>query len=556
MHPTDQAERHNPSRGRAIPRDVKRAVAHLRACLDSPITSAELARRCAVPERTLRKHFLAFLGHPPLAHLRRLRLAAARAALLDPAADATVTTVAARFHFAHLGRFSAEYRRRFGEPPSATLVRGRADAAETAPDRHPVRAGPADAHGEGGGLPSPAFRRRAPSLAVLPFRTDCGRPEERALAEALAEQLAAALSRMHGVAVRIARPAAVASGHTARELGARYCLTGRVARTPEGRLRVVARLLDLEAGGVHLWGDAYDGTTGDPFGLQDRVVAGVTGAVRPGIQEAEIERARRTPDRDLGARDLMLRALPLVLAADPASARRALGPLEAAMELDPDDPAPAALAGWCRAQLGLYWATPDPAAERARALHLVERAAALDAAGEPMVLTARSGVLMTMREREAADGLLARALAIAPDFAWAWERSAWVRANYGEAEAALGHFRRAVPLKGPRAPLANCMAGLGTAHLSAGRFEEAASWIRRALAENPGAVWLNRLLVPCYIGLGEREAARRALDRLRRAYPEVTVGHITGSLPAICVGRRREADGPVADGLSALGLPS
>jgi hypothetical protein len=143
-------------------------------------------------------------------------------------------------------------------------------------------------------------------------------------------------------------------GPTARELGARYCLAGRIARAPDGRVRVVARLLDLAAGGVHLWGDAYDGTSADPLGLQDRVVAGVVHAVPPAVQGAEIERARRAPERDLGARDLVLRALPLALAADPTSAGRALGPLEEAMGLDPDDPAPVALAGWCRAQLVLY----------------------------------------------------------------------------------------------------------------------------------------------------------------------------------------------------------
>ena len=36
----------------------------------------------------------------------------------DPAA--TVTTVAMRFGFVHLGRFAAEYRRMFGEIPSET----------------------------------------------------------------------------------------------------------------------------------------------------------------------------------------------------------------------------------------------------------------------------------------------------------------------------------------------------------------------------------------------------------------------------------------------------
>jgi adenylate cyclase len=530
----------------------------MRAGLARRITAADLVRVSGAPERTLHKHFLAFVGLPPLAHLRRLRLAAAREALLDPGpGGASVTEVAARCGFAHFGRFASDYRLSFGEPPSATLARGRAAAAEredadAAPPRE-ARGVPA----EEGRWPLPSLRRRAPSLAVLPFAAEPGRLEERLLAEALAERLGAALSRSHAVAVRVARPGPPGGPErAARNLGARYCLAGRVARSPDGgRVRVVARLLDLAAGGVHLWGDAYDGAAGDPFGLQDRVAEDVARAVPACVQDAEVERARRTPERDLDARGLVLRALPLALAADPASARQALGPLEEAMGLDPDDPAPVALAGWCRAQLVLYQAAPDPAAERARTLRLAERAAALDPLGDPLVLTARSGVAMAAGRREEAEALLARARAIAPGFGWAWERSAWVRANYGEPDDALAHFRRAMPLKGPRAPVANCLAGVGTAHFAAGRYGEAASWVRRALAENPGAVWLNRVLAPCHLALGERAAARAAVERLRRAYPDVTVGRVLADLPRLCEGRAREADGPIPDGLAALGLP-
>jgi tetratricopeptide (TPR) repeat protein len=162
---------------------------------------------------------------------------------------------------------------------------------------------------------------------------------------------------------------------------------------------------------------------------------------------------------------------------------------------------------------------------------------------------------MMARHREEAEALLARAQAIDPSFAWAWERSAWIRANYGEAKAALAHFRRAVPLKGLRFPMANCAAGVATAHFSAGRYEEAVSWFRRALAENPGAVWLNRVLVPCYLALGDRSAAYASLDRLRQAYPAITVDGIARNLPLSCEGRARGADGPIMNGLASLGLP-
>jgi AraC-like DNA-binding protein len=51
-----------------------------------------------------------------------------RDALLCADGQSTVTMVALRYGFAHLGRFSAYYQRTYGEPPSITLRRGRSSS--------------------------------------------------------------------------------------------------------------------------------------------------------------------------------------------------------------------------------------------------------------------------------------------------------------------------------------------------------------------------------------------------------------------------------------------
>lgn len=56
----------------------------------------------------------------------------ARGDLLRPAPGATVTNVAMDCGFSHLGRFSCDYCRHFGESPSETLRRGRATPAAVA----------------------------------------------------------------------------------------------------------------------------------------------------------------------------------------------------------------------------------------------------------------------------------------------------------------------------------------------------------------------------------------------------------------------------------------
>ena len=57
--------------------------------------------------------------------LRAARFERARDELRRSEPEATVTDVATRWGFDHMGRFAVEYRRRFGESPSQTLGKRR-----------------------------------------------------------------------------------------------------------------------------------------------------------------------------------------------------------------------------------------------------------------------------------------------------------------------------------------------------------------------------------------------------------------------------------------------
>ena len=103
---------------------VEQAEALAFADRDEPLQIATLCRSLAVSERTLRKAFHKAHGVAPCRHLRMLRLAWARRALLSADGKfATVTEIATSFGFVELGRFSVEYRKTFGESPSQTLQR-------------------------------------------------------------------------------------------------------------------------------------------------------------------------------------------------------------------------------------------------------------------------------------------------------------------------------------------------------------------------------------------------------------------------------------------------
>lgn len=77
-----------------------------------------------ISQRTLQYSFKKILGITPIAYLRYHRLNKVRHQLLIPANEnVTVTDIATRWNFLHLGKFSHDYNQMFGELPSKTLHR-------------------------------------------------------------------------------------------------------------------------------------------------------------------------------------------------------------------------------------------------------------------------------------------------------------------------------------------------------------------------------------------------------------------------------------------------
>jgi AraC-like DNA-binding protein len=107
------------------PRDVKRAIDYMHGHLDVPVTLGDIVRASGVPGRTLFKHFSDCRGISPMRYLRNARFEKAREALRRAQPDESVTEIAMTWGFSHMGRFSIEYRERFGERPSETLRRMR-----------------------------------------------------------------------------------------------------------------------------------------------------------------------------------------------------------------------------------------------------------------------------------------------------------------------------------------------------------------------------------------------------------------------------------------------
>ena len=105
--------------------DVARRVEqHLLDHPTIPQTIDDLCRVAGTSRRTLEYAFRDYFGTSPKRFTKVLRLNAARSDLLrGDASSAKVVEIASGWGFTHMGQFSTDYRRMFGERPSETLHR-------------------------------------------------------------------------------------------------------------------------------------------------------------------------------------------------------------------------------------------------------------------------------------------------------------------------------------------------------------------------------------------------------------------------------------------------
>src|SRR5262249_31377259 len=170
------------------------------------------------------------------------------------------------------------------------------------------------------------------------------------------------------------------------------------------------------------------------------------------------------------------------------------------------------------AQRAVYNWTDAPAEARRQALDLAQQAAALSA-DDPMVLAILGAAHTVARDFDSAAVHLARAVALDPNSAWAWQRTGWLEGNCERPDTAIAHFERAMRLS-PMDPMGFiCDFGIGAAHFVAARYADAITWTQKGVSQQPRATWALRVLVPALVHAGRAEEARQALRRLLESHP-------------------------------------
>ena len=109
--------------GRVAPAHVKRAQRFIQDNLRRPITIAQIAQAAGVTPRCLQLGFRAACDMTPLQYVRFERLLGANYDLMRAQPGVSVADIAYDWGFTHLGRFSIDYRRTFGQSPSERLRR-------------------------------------------------------------------------------------------------------------------------------------------------------------------------------------------------------------------------------------------------------------------------------------------------------------------------------------------------------------------------------------------------------------------------------------------------
>jgi tetratricopeptide (TPR) repeat protein len=334
-----------------------------------------------------------------------------------------------------------------------------------------------------------------------------------------------------------------------RELGVRYVLEGSV-RKAANKVRIAGQLIDTSLG-THLWADRFDGSLEDIFDLQDQVTERVVGAIAPKLEQAEIERAKRKPTESLDAYDLYLRGIASVYQYTKKGFEDALDLFYQSIELDPDFAAPYGMAARCYARRKADGWTTDRVRQTAETARLARCAAELGKDDAIALCNGGFGLAYVVGDLDNGAAMIDRALLLNPNFAAAWTYGGWVWMLRGEPEVALNHFARAMRLS-PLDPNAfSTQAGAASAHLFAGRYDEASSWAERSLREQPGHTPPLRVLAASSALAGRLEDAHAAIARLRQLEPAFRISDLRDRTPL----RRPQDLATLTDGLRRAGLP-
>ncbi len=327
-------------------------------------------------------------------------------------------------------------------------------------------------------------------------------------------------------------------------------LDGTIQRAG-GKVRIIARLIDMRAAGEIVWAGRFDRDMTDPLALQDEVGAAIVAQVDPELMRHEGRRTVGRKSSDLTAQDLLLQALPALYRMERPAFLASGRMLEASLRADPGSSvAHGWLAYWNLLYVGQGWAT-DPVRSTADAAALAERAILLNSSDARALTLAGHVRGFLGRQPEEAIDLHERAITLNPNLALAWCFSGLSHSYLGRHDEALRRINQAIRLSPSDPHVFFFDMALIMPHLMSGDYASAIEIGRRAIQLNP---WFSSAYKGYLAALGHMNRLQDAAEVLRRLLklePGFSVEQATLRSPLVVP----QDIARYAEGLRRAGLP-
>ncbi len=380
-----------------------------------------------------------------------------------------------------------------------------------------------------------------PSIAVLPFINLSGDPEQEYFIDGVTEDIITELSRFHSLFVIARNSTFTYKGKSvdvrtvSKELGVHYVLEGSIRRVGN-RVRVTAQLIDALTGN-HLWADRYDRVLEDIFAVQEELTRCIVAAIAPQIEDADIAKARRVRPANLSAYEIAVRAWANALTASGKGDRvlRDQAIREAKEALAKDSGSLLALNALARSQAQhvLLHTTADRETAWQEGMTAATRAISLDRSDHRAYIWKGNLLIHALGEIQWDEALanLRRAHELNPNDAIALFALGWGEIVFGNPHQGIDYLTRVLRLS-PHDPSTYIVHSLlGIACFFAQDYEKALHWVLLANREAPDYPLPHLYFTLTYVGLGEIDKAKAALDRARRIAPEFIQARLEGKWP-------------------------
>lgn len=362
-----------------------------------------------------------------------------------------------------------------------------------------------------------------PTVAVLPFVNLTAEADNELFADGLTDELITDLSMIRALRVISRQSAMRLKGSDkdvptiARQLGARYVLTGSVRRAGSN-LRITAQLVDARVD-AQLWAEKFNGTLEDVFDIQERLSRQIVEALRLRLTPAEDQRMAARPIADVRAYEYYLLARQQIWSFTCSSLDRALQLVRRAQEIVGENELLVTAEGlihWQYVNVGLVPVESyDEQLKKAEAC--VARVFALNpdsAKGHGL----RGAIRNNRADPAGAMADFKRALILDPN-----DPEALLWLGYGYAIAGRGSLARAVMERlqqvDPLTSINLCMFGMVA--MFDGCYEEALRWTQRAIdidPTNPTTRMVHALILAAN---GRRDEAITLLDGVAQDTPDM-----------------------------------